>query len=102
MAEQRYCDDDIGRRLYGHLLRAGFADVAGTTHQPVFVRGSERRLGEHTFREAVPFLVAGDPDRGLTSSRQATAICNELHRLTQDESLVYGLPMMMQVRGRRR
>jgi ubiquinone/menaquinone biosynthesis C-methylase UbiE len=92
-ARERGQDFAVARRLY-HLVReAGFEQAEVSQHQPVFVRGPEKRLEELSFRE-----VAGQVVRaGLATAEEVEVILGELERVGKDESVLYSLSRMTQV-----
>jgi ubiquinone/menaquinone biosynthesis C-methylase UbiE len=77
-------DYDYGVRLPADVMDAGFRAVDVRLEQPAYLRGTEKRLWEHTFAEAVPVIVRA----GVATEDELTSILNEMRRLAEDERVL--------------
>jgi ubiquinone/menaquinone biosynthesis C-methylase UbiE len=90
-------DFNVGRRLYSLVREAGFANAEVSQHQPVYVRGEEKRFEALSFDEVAGRIA----EAGFTSTAEVAEIAESLRKIGEDESVVYSLSRMTQVWARR-
>jgi len=93
LGAQLGCDFNLGRRLHSLMLEAGFASPETTQHQPVFVRGQNKRLEELCFREIAPRLVAAR----LATAVEVDEALDQVSQTVANETVAYSLSNMVQV-----
>lgn len=83
----------LGTSLHRVFRQAGFRDLHVSAHQPLALRGEEKRLTALSFVQLAPQFVR----EGLASRREVAEIAAEMERLAADETTLFGLPFMGQV-----
>lgn len=83
----------LGTSLHRVFRRAGFRELHVSAHQPLVLRGEEKRLTALSFAQLAPHFVK----EGLASRRAVAEIAAEMERLAADETTLFGLPFMGQV-----
>jgi SAM-dependent methyltransferase len=92
----RGADPRLGPRLAGLLLAAGLEEIeAGAVH-PSFRAGEGKLMAALTLRSIRAAVLAGD----LIDEDGFDEILDEVERLTDDPTTVFGLPRIHQVLGR--
>ncbi|CCW33948.1 methylase involved in ubiquinone/menaquinone biosynthesis [Chthonomonas calidirosea] len=92
---QQGADFTIGRKLFSLVRDLGLHSVQVNLAQPIFAEGAQKLLPGWTIEEATENLVAA----GLATREEINDICQQLRRMANDESVVFGMARMMQVWG---
>lgn len=95
-AARQGADADIGPKLYGMLLDAGWRSVELSVVQPVFVSGEGKRLALLTLVNIADALL----DEELISGPDLQAAIDDLARFTDDPHTLISLPRVFQYRAR--
>jgi hypothetical protein len=77
-------DYDFGVRLPAAAAEVGFRSVQIHLEQPVYLRGPEKRLWEHTFAEALPVAVRN----GVATEEELKGLLIEMRETAEDESVL--------------
>lgn len=91
-------DSYIGLKLPRLFREAGFTQPEVKVNQIALLRGEEKRFWELTLREAAPAILAAQ----ASTSEELDAICEEMGRVAQDESILLMLARVTQVWAERR
>lgn len=83
----------LGTSLHHVFRRAGLKEIYVSAHQPLALRGEEKRLTALSFAQLAPHFVK----EGLAFRREVAEIAVEMERLAADETTLFGLPFMGQV-----
>jgi SAM-dependent methyltransferase len=87
----------LGGSLHRLFREAGLDRPEVAAVFPVVLRGEHKRLYPLTFDEYAPLLVR----EGLASQAEAEAMSAEVWRLAEDETTLFGYPLMGQVWARK-
>ncbi len=90
-------DYNYGERMAADAEDIGFQIRDVWFNQPVYLRGPEKRLWEHTVREAVPSLLS----HGATNEDEINYLLDEMRLAAEDEhNLIaqWGMPGMIAVK----
>jgi ubiquinone/menaquinone biosynthesis C-methylase UbiE len=90
-------DSFIGLKLPRLFQEANFHQPEVKVNQIAFLRGEEKRLWELTLREAAPAILAGR----ASTSEELEAICEEMRKIAEDESILLLLARVTQVWARK-
>ncbi len=90
-------DADIGPKLYGMLLDAGWQDVKVNVIQPTFASGEGKQIPLLTLTSIIDRLLA----EKLATEAELQSILADLTRFTDDPRTLLSLPRVFQVWGRR-
>jgi len=90
-------DSYIGLKLPRLFREAGFGRPEVKVNQIAVLRGEEKRLWELTIREAAPAILAAH----ASTPEELDAICEEMRRIAQDESILLMLARVTQVWARK-
>lgn len=90
-------DSYIGLKLPRLFREAGFSQPEVTANQIAVLRGEEKRFWELTLREAAPAILAAH----TSTSEELDAICEEMRKIAQDESILLMLARVTQVWARK-
>jgi ubiquinone/menaquinone biosynthesis C-methylase UbiE len=90
-------DSYIGLKLHRLFRELGFSQPEAKVNQIALLRGEEKRFWELTLREAAPAILAAH----ASTSEELDAICEEMRRIAQDESILLMLARVTQVRARK-
>jgi SAM-dependent methyltransferase len=90
-------DADIGPKLYGMLLDAGWRDVKISVIQPTFASGEGKHLAVLTLINIADSLLA----EKLTTEAEILYALADLTRFTENPRTLISLPRVFQVLGRR-
>ena len=90
-------DSHIGLKLPRLFREVGFSQPEAKVNQIAILRGEEKRLWELTLREAAPEILA----LHASTSEELDAICEEMRRIGQDESILLMLARVTQVWARK-
>ena len=93
----RGLDSYIGLKLLRLFREVGFSQPEAKVNQIALVRGEEKRLWELTLREAAPAILAVH----ASTSEELHAICKEMRKIAQDESILLMLARVTQVWARK-
>ena len=96
LGAQLGCDFNLARRLHSLVLEAGFASPEIAHHQPVFLRGENKRLEELCFREVAPRIVSLE----LATASEVGDALDRVSRTVADETVAYSLSTMVQIWAR--
>jgi ubiquinone/menaquinone biosynthesis C-methylase UbiE len=89
-------DSYIGLKLPGLFREAGFRQPEVRVNQITVLHGEEKLFWELTLREAAPAIVAAH----ASTSEELDAICEEMRKIAQDESILLMLARVTQVWAR--
>jgi ubiquinone/menaquinone biosynthesis C-methylase UbiE len=90
-------DSCIGLKLPRLFREAGFRQPQAKVNQIALLRGVEKRFWELTLREAAPVILAAH----ASTSEELDAICEEMRKIAQDESVLLLLARVTQVWARK-
>ncbi len=90
-------DSYIGLRLPRLFRKVGFSQPEAKVNQIALLRGEEKRFWELTLREAAPAIFAAH----ASTSEELDAICEEMRKIAQDESILLMLARVTQVWARK-
>ena len=93
----RGADFRIGPKLYRMFLEAGFTSPQVALAQPAIVRGPAKRLPEWTLQEAAPALL----EARLATEQEIDALLLSMQALAEDDTVLFGMARMTQVRARK-
>lgn len=96
-AARQGADADIGPKLFGMFLDAGWQDVRVNVVQPVFAFGEGKQIAHLTLVNIADSLLS----QKLTTEAELQPIIDVLTRFTEDERTLIALPRIFQVWGRR-
>lgn len=97
VVRKRGADADIGPKLPGLLLDAGYRDVEMNVVQPAGLEGEAKLIAAITMENIADSVVT----EGLTSRAEVDDVIAELYRLAEDRRTVMSLPRVVQVWGNR-
>lgn len=90
-------DSYIGLKLPRLFRDVGFSRPEVKVNQIGLLRGEEKRFWELTLREAAPAILAAH----ASTSEELDAICEEIRKIAQDESILLMLARVTQVWARK-
>jgi len=90
-------DSYIGLKLPRLFHEAGFSQPEVKVNQIAVLRGEEKRFWELTLREAAPAILAAH----ASTSEELDAICAEMRKIAEDESILLILARVTQVWARK-
>lgn len=90
-------DSYIGLKLPRLFREAGFSQPEVKVNQIALLRSDEKRFWELTLREAAPAILAAS----ASTSEELEAICDEMGKIAQDESILLMLARVTQVWARK-
>ncbi len=90
-------DSHIGLKLPRLFREVGFRQPEAKVIQIALLRGEEKRFWELTLREAAPAILAAQ----ASTSEEIDAICEEMRKVAQDESILLMLARVTQVWARK-
>ena len=90
-------DSYIGLKLPRLFREVGFSQLETKVNQTAVLRGEEKRFWELTLREAAPAILAAR----VSTSQELDAICEEMRKIAQDESILLMLARVTQVWARK-
>lgn len=90
-------DADIGPKLHGMMLDAGWNDVRLNVVQPTFVSGEGKQIALLTLINIADSLLA----QGLITAAELQTAIDDLTRFTADPRSIISLPRIFQLWGRR-
>jgi ubiquinone/menaquinone biosynthesis C-methylase UbiE len=90
-------DAYIGLKLPRLFCGVGFGQQEVKVNQIALLRGEEKRFWELTLREAAPAILAAH----VSTSEELDAICEEVRKIAQDESILLMLARVTQVWARK-
>jgi ubiquinone/menaquinone biosynthesis C-methylase UbiE len=90
-------DSYIGLKLPQLFRDAGFSQPDAKVNQIAKLRGEEKRFWELTLREAAPAILAAQ----ASTSEELEAICEEMRKIAQDESIFLMLARVTQAWARK-
>ena len=96
-ARQQGADADIGPKLYGMMLDAGWSNVKLNVVQPAFVSGEGKQIALLTFVNIADSLLDGK----LASELELQSAIDDLRRFTDDPRTLVSLPRVFQLWARR-
>jgi ubiquinone/menaquinone biosynthesis C-methylase UbiE len=96
-AKRQRADADIGPKLYGMLLEAGWRDVKVSVVQPVFASGEGKQIALLTLINIADSLL----DEKLVTEAELQSAIDDLTRFTDDSCTLASLPRVFQLWGRR-
>lgn len=98
-AVSRSCglDSYIGLKLPRLFQDAGFDQPEVRVNQIALLRGEQKRFWELTLREAAPAILAAN----ASTSEELEAICEEVRKIAEDESILVMLARATQVWARK-
>jgi hypothetical protein len=97
LGERRKEHFRLGASLHNLFRKVGFAEPEVGANFALSLRGESKRLLGMTFSEFAPELVR----EGLATQTEADRIAADLMRLADDDSTLFGFPLVVQVWGRR-
>jgi ubiquinone/menaquinone biosynthesis C-methylase UbiE len=97
-AARQGADADIGPKLYGMLVDAGWSNVKLNVVQPTFASGEGKQIALLTFINIAHSLL----DEKLVSEPELQSALDDLSRFTDDPRTLIGLPRVFQLWARRR
>jgi hypothetical protein len=96
-AARQGADADIGPKLYGMFLDAGWRNVEINVIQPTFASGEGKQIPVLTLINITDALLA----EKLVTEAELKSTVDELTRFTDDPRTLISLPRVFQVWGRR-
>jgi SAM-dependent methyltransferase len=96
-AARQGADADIGPKLYGMLLDAGWRDVRVNVVQPTFASGEGKQIAVLTLINIADSLL----DEKLVTEPELQSALDDLTRFTEDSRTLVSLPRVFQLWGRR-
>ena len=90
-------DSYVGLKLPRLFREVGFSRPEAKVNQIALLRGEEKRFWELTLREAAPAILAAH----ASTSDELDAICEEMRKIAQDESVLLMLARVTQVWARK-
>ncbi|MGZ5009804.1 MAG: class I SAM-dependent methyltransferase [Methylobacter sp.] len=96
-ARRQGADADIGPKLYGMMLDAGWREVKVNVIQPMFTSGEGKQIAVLTLTNIADSLL----DEKLTSESELQAAIDDLTRFTNDSRTLVSMPRVFQLWGRR-
>ena len=93
----RGLDSYIGLKLPRLFRAVGFSQLDLRVQQIALLGGEEKRFWELTLRESAPAILAA----GASTPAELEAICDEMHRIARDESILLMLARVTQVWARK-
>jgi len=96
-AARQEADADIGPKLYGMFLDAGWRNVKVNVIQPTFSSGEGKQLAVLTLTNIAESLL----EENLVTEPELQSAIDELARFTEDPRTLMSLPRVFQVWGRR-
>jgi ubiquinone/menaquinone biosynthesis C-methylase UbiE len=90
-------DSHIGLKLPRLFRETGFSRPEVNVNQVALLRGEEKRFWELTLREAAPAILAAH----ASTCAELNAICEEIRKIAQDESILLMLARVTQVWARK-
>jgi hypothetical protein len=90
-------DADIGPKLHGMLLDAGWRNPQLNVIQPAFTAGEGKRMALLTLINIAGSVLAGE----LATEAQLQSVIHDLTRFTDDPRTLISLPRIFQLWGRR-
>jgi hypothetical protein len=75
----------------------GFSQLETKVNQTAVLRGEEKRFWEWTLREATPAILAAN----ASTPEELDAICEEMRKIAEDESILLMLARVTQVWARK-
>jgi SAM-dependent methyltransferase len=96
-AARQGADADIGPKLYGMFLDAGWRNVEINVIQPTFASGEGKQIPVLTLINIVDSILA----EKLATEAELQSIVDDLTRFTDDPRTLLSLPRVFQVWGRR-
>ena len=97
-ARQQGADADIGPKLYGMMLDAGWSNVKLNVVQPAFASGEGKQIALLTLVNIADSLLNGK----LASESELQSAIDDLRRFTDDPRTLVSLPRVFQLWARRR
>ena len=94
----RGLDSYIGLKLPRLFREVGLSQPEVKVNQVALLRGEAKRFWELTLREATPAILSED----ASTSEELDAICEEMRKIAQDESILLMLGRVTQVWARKR
>lgn len=96
LVQRRGADPNIGPRLPGLLLAAGYADVGVYVVQPAAIEGEMKLMAPITMESIADAVLA----EGLASREEIDAIVGELYACAADPTTLMSLPRVVQAWGK--
>jgi SAM-dependent methyltransferase len=96
-ARRQGADADIGPKLYGMLLNAGWRDVKVNAVQPTFASGEGKQIALLTLLNIADSLL----QEKLATEPELLSAIDDLTRFTDDPRTLVSLPRVFQLWGRR-
>lgn len=96
-AARQGADADIGPKLYGMLLDAGWREVKVNVVQPTFASGEGKQIAVLTLINIADSLL----DEKLVTVSELQSAIDDLTRFTDDPRTLVSLPRVFQLWGRR-
>jgi hypothetical protein len=96
-AARQGADADIGPKLYGMLLDAGWRNVTVNVIQPTFASGEGKRIALLTLINIADSLL----DEKLVTKPELQSAIDELTRFTDDPQTLVSMPRVFQLYGYR-
>ena len=93
----RGLDSYIGLKLPRLFRAVGFSQLDLRVQQIALLGGEEKRFWELTLRESAPAILAA----GASTPAELEVICDEMHRIARDESILLMLARVTQVWARK-
>ena len=90
-------DSYIGLKLPRLFREAGFSEPEARVNQTALLRGKEKQFWELTLREAAPAILAAN----ASTAEELDAICKEMRKIAQDESILLMLARVTEVWARK-
>ena len=90
-------DSYVGLKLPRLFRQVGFSQLETKVNQTAVLRGEEKRFWEWTLREATPAILAAN----ASTPEELDAICEEMRKIAQDESILLMLARVTQVWARK-
>jgi hypothetical protein len=96
-AARRGADADIGPKLYGMFLDAGWRDVRLSVVQPVFTSGEGKRIALLTLKSIADAVLA----EKLATGTELQSAIDDLTQFTDDPRRLISMPRIFQLWARR-
>ena len=97
LGAKRGVDYSLGRRLHTLMAGAGVNDIHVHVEHPAYLRGDEKRIIAWSIEETKPAVVS----TGLHTEDEIDAIIVEMHKATDDETMLFSVPRMNRVWGKK-
>ena len=86
-------DSDVGAKLHTLMFEAGCERPEVSVYQPALLRGRGKHFWNMTLREAESAIIA----HGIVTSEELNALCHDLAKIAEDDSILVLIARVYQV-----